>query len=248
MAKNVVLQKIDWLSILLYLALVGIGWLNIYSTTHVHENSALFNLDQPYGKQLIFICLSVLLIIFVLSIEAKFYERFASIFYLSSIVLLAGLFLFGKNINGATAWYSIGPFTLQPSEFAKVATALAVSKYLSDIQTNIKLFSDQLRLFAILAIPALLIILQPDPGSTVVYASFFFVMYREGLPAAYLVVGTLLTIIFISTLKFGLVLTILTSFILGALYYYLRKKRAKKVSIFPIIAMVLLCGLVILFN
>lgn len=244
MAKNVVLQKIDWLSILLYLALVGIGWLNIYSTTHVHENSALFNLDQPYGKQLIFICLSVLLIIFVLSIEAKFYERFASIFYLSSIVLLAGLFLFGKNINGATAWYSIGPFTLQPSEFAKVATALAVSKYLSDIQTNIKLFSDQLRLFAILAIPALLIILQPDPGSTVVYASFFFVMYREGLPAAYLVVGTLLTIIFISTLKFGLVLTILTSFILGALYYYLRKKRAKKVSIFPIIAMVLLCGLV----
>lgn len=75
MAKNVVLQKIDWLSILLYLALVGIGWLNIYSTTHVHENSALFNLDQPYGKQLIFICLSVLLIIFVLSIEAKFYER-----------------------------------------------------------------------------------------------------------------------------------------------------------------------------
>lgn len=125
-----------------------------------------------------------------------------------------------------------------------MATALAVSKYLSDIQTNIKLFSDQLRLFAILAIPALLIILQPDPGSTVVYASFFFVMYREGLPAAYLVVGTLLTIIFISTLKFGLVLTILTSFILGALYYYLRKKRAKKVSIFPIIAMVLLCGLV----
>ncbi|MFI2742977.1 rod shape-determining protein RodA [Zhouia sp. PK063] len=226
----------DWLSILLYCCLVFIGWLNIYSTTYVDENTPLFNLDQPYGKQLIFIGLSILLIIFILAIEAKFYEKFSSVIYISSLALLLGLYIFGKNINGATSWYAIGPMTLQPSEFAKAATALALAKYMSDIQTNIERFKDQLQAFAIIFLPALLIIPQPDPGSALVYASFFFVLYREGLTPLYLLVGVSAIAIFVTTLMFGVVWVSAGVIILLILYYLLKRNNKKRLPIVGLIA------------
>ena len=118
--------------------------------------------------------LCLVLIIITLSIDSKFYERFAGIIYIGTLLLLVGLFLFGSNINGATSWYNLGSFSLQPSEFAKAATALALAKFLSDMQTNIKHLKYQVRAFLIIAIPALLIVPQPDPGSALVYAAFLF--------------------------------------------------------------------------
>jgi len=228
--NNKVIQKIDWATILVYFALVFIGWINIYSTTLTDQNLPLFNLVQPYGKQLFFICLSVFLIILILSIEAKFYERFSSIIYLVSLISLLGLFLFGKNINGATSWYAIGNMTLQPSEFAKTATALALAKYLSDIQTSIHRLKDQLRALLIVISPAILIIPQPDPGSALVYISLFFVLYREGLSPIYLFIGLTTVIVFVATLILGFQVVIIGSFIILLFSFIIKKRRNKRTS------------------
>lgn len=199
--------KFDWVTIILFLLLVGFGWLNILSASHTGSTINYFDLSEPFGKQLVFIFLTLLLIIVLLAFDAKFYERFSSIIYIISMLSLVGLFIFGKNVNGATSWYGIGSFTIQPSEFAKAATALAVSKYISDLNTDIKTLKDQLRLFIIILLPALLVLLQNDTGSTVVYGAFFFVLYREGLPRIYLITGAFVVILSILALKFGAIAT-----------------------------------------
>ena len=221
--------KFDWLTIILFLILVGFGWLNILSASATGEITSYFDMSQPYGKQSVFILFTFVLIVLVLSIEAKFYERFASIIYLVSMLSLVGLFLFGKNVNGATSWYGIGGMTLQPSEFAKAATALAVAKYISDLQTNIKDFRDQLKTALIVFVPALLILLQNDAGSTLVYSSFFFVFYREGIPKVYLVIGFILILLAISALKFLVIPTAVVALILIFLHHFFIKKKRKSI-------------------
>lgn len=218
--------KFDWISALLYLFLVGFGYLNILSASASGEITNYLDLTQPYGKQLIFIGFSLVIIVVIFSLEAKFFERFASIIYIVSMVSLVGLFLFGKNVNGANSWYGIGGMTIQPSEFAKFATALAISKYLTDIQTNIKDLKDQLKALVILVIPAILILLQNDAGSTLVYASFFFVFYREGISKIYLIIAIVASLTAVSSLKFGLTITVIAaSIIIFASYFLLYKKR-----------------------
>jgi rod shape determining protein RodA len=221
--------KFDWPTIILFLILVGFGWLNILSASATGEITSYFDMSQPYGKQSVFILFTFVLIVLVLSIEAKFYERFASIIYLVSMLSLVGLFLFGKNVNGATSWYGIGGMTLQPSEFAKAATALAVAKYISDLQTNIKDFRDQLKTALIVFVPALLILLQNDAGSTLVYSSFFFVFYREGIPKVYLVIGFILILLAISALKFLVIPTAVVALILIFSHHFFIKKKRKSI-------------------
>lgn len=218
--------KLDWISIILFLLLVGFGYLNILSASASGEVTSYFDMGQPYGKQLVFIFCTIILIVLILAIEAKFYERFASIIYLLAIVALIGLFLFGKNINGATSWYAIGGMTLQPSEFAKFATALAVAKYISDLQTNIQEIRHQLKTVLIIVVPALLILLQNDAGSTIVYAAFFFVFFREGIPKLYLAIALTSALLAVSTLKFQLLPTAIVTVVLTfGLYFIIRKKR-----------------------
>ncbi|WP_242118269.1 rod shape-determining protein RodA [Aestuariivivens sediminicola] len=230
--------KFDWITIILFLLLVGFGWLNILSASHVGESLDYFNFSQPYGKQLVFILFTLGLIVLVLSIEAKFYERFSSIIYILSMLSLMGLFLFGKNVNGATSWYAFGGMTLQPSEFAKAATALAVAKYISDLNTDIKRLKDQIRTFIIITVPAVLVLLQNDTGSTVVYAAFFFVLYREGLPKIYLISGVLILVLSVMSLKFGVLITALLAAVVLTVLTLLSNK---KLSILKSILLLLLC-------
>ena len=144
--SNSIVKNLDWVSVILYLLLVSCGWIAIFSTTYSDlKASSIFDLNQFYGKQLLFIALSFLLILFILAIDSKLYINLAVTFYLIAIVLLAGLFVFGKETNGARAWYAIGSITVQPSEFAKVATALAFSRYVSDIHTDVRRIPDLLR-------------------------------------------------------------------------------------------------------
>ncbi|MFD2563986.1 rod shape-determining protein RodA [Aquimarina rubra] len=201
MARSTIVA-IDWLTVLLFLLLIGFGWGNIYSASYSDGSFSLTDFSQPYIKQLYWIILSIIIIIITQAIETKFYERFAGLIFVISLASLLGLFLFGKNVNGATSWYAFGPVGLQPSEFAKAATALALAKFLSDMQTNIKLINHQLKAFLIIALPALFIIPQPDPGSALVYAAFFFPLYREGLAAMYLIIGAAAAALFILTLLF----------------------------------------------
>ncbi|WP_034260863.1 rod shape-determining protein RodA [Altibacter lentus] len=220
--------KFDWSIILLYGVLVGIGWMNIYSASLSDTASSFFDFSQIYNKQLFFIVMSILLIVFILAIEAKFYERFSSVIYIVALLSLIGLFIFGKNVNGATSWYGFGNFSLQPSEFAKAATALALAKYVSDIQTNIKEFKHQLRTFIIIALPAILIVPQPDPGSALIYAAFVFPLYREGLHFVYLLLVFFGAGLFVGTLLFGVIWVILgVVLIAGILFLRNRKKRPK---------------------
>jgi rod shape determining protein RodA len=237
MAENKRFLKFDWLTIFLYIALVGIGWMNIYSASLDETSEYFWDFNQIYTKQLIWILLSIVLIIFILAIESKFYERFASIIYIVSLVSLLGLFVFGNNINGATSWYAIGPASLQPSEFAKAATALALAKYLSDIQTNVREFKFQLRAFLIIVLPAIFIIPQPDPGSALIYAAFIFPLYREGLHFVYLLLGFFAAALFVFTLAFGFVWVAIAVIFLAGLIYLKNRKKKPKLSRYIIISL-----------
>jgi rod shape determining protein RodA len=217
--------KFDWVTIILFLLLIGFGYINILSASHVGEITSYFDMSQPYGKQTVFIGLTVILIVFILSFEAKFYERFASVIYIISILALLGLFVFGKDVNGARSWYGIGSMTIQPSEFAKFATALAVAKYVSDLQTNMLTLKDQLRVVAIIFTPALLILLQNDAGSTIVYLAFFFVFYREGLQQVYLIVAISAIVLAVLALKFSLLITLVALLLVLTTLYFSRKKK-----------------------
>jgi len=235
--KGNILVRIDWLMILIYFVLVFIGWLNIYSASYT-ENETLSMMSQPHGRQQVFIGLSIFLIILILSIEAKFYERFSSVIYLVSLLSLVGLFVFGKNISGATSWYSFGGFSVQPSEFAKFATALALAKFMSDTQTNIKLLDHLLKIFAIIFLPALIIIPQPDPGSAMVYAAFFFVLYREGLSPIYLLLGFSGATLFVLTLVLDpMIISIICAVLALGIYFKNRKKKHGKLLYVAILGM-----------
>ncbi|MBP2832579.1 rod shape-determining protein RodA [Aquimarina sp. U1-2] len=225
MAKSSV-AAIDWITVLLFLTLVGFGWGNIYSASYEGEAFSFSDLSQVYVKQGYWIVLSIVLIIIIQAVETKFYERFAGLIYVIAILSLLGLFVFGKTISGATSWYAIGSFRIQPSEFAKACTALALAKFLSDMQTNIGYINHQLKAFLIIVLPALLIVPQPDPGSALVYAAFFFPLYREGLAAIYLVVGVSAAALFVLTLLFSPFWIVVT--IAGIMMIFLIRTRKQK--------------------
>lgn len=222
-------SKIDWWMVGLYTALVCFGWVNIYSAS-LTETQSLLDLNEIYGKQLLWILLSVVLIVFILAVESKFYERFSSLIYLFALVALLGLYAFGQTINGATSWYSFGGFNLQPSEFAKTATALALGKFVGDIQTNIKQWQDQWKSILIIGLPALLIIPQPDPGSALVYAAFILPLYREGLNYLFLSFAVALGLLFVGTLLLEVngMLIVLLGLVMGYLWWKKRNRHRIK--------------------
>ena len=240
--KHSLIKNLDWISVILYLLLVMCGWIAIFSTTYSDLNvTSIFDINQFYGKQMLFIGLSFLLITFILALDPKVYSNFAVLFYLIAIVLLAGLFIFGKETNGAKAWYAIGSITVQPSEFAKVATALAFSRYVSDIHTDIRRTPDLLRAIAIICVPAFLILLQPDVGSLLVFFSLAFALFREGMPSALLFYLFLSGVVFISSLKFGTTFTVLASIISIGAYGFWHKKKTNRIPFQNIFILSLLC-------
>lgn len=201
--KNNIFAGIDWILVFLYIALVGFGWLNIYAASKTEENHEILDFSTKYGKQILWISFSVPLIVIILFFNSKFYEKFASILYLISIFSLLLLFPLGKEINGARSWFNFGAMSLQPSEFVKACTALAVAKLLSDRQYNFKLVKNQIKAFIIVFFPAVLITLQPDAGSALIYLSFFFVLNREGLTLNYILLGATVIALFVLTIFFG---------------------------------------------
>ncbi|MFT5249567.1 MAG: rod shape determining protein RodA [bacterium] len=228
--------KFDWITIFIYIALVAIGWVNIYSASYSSTSTVFFDFSQIYIKQLVWISLSLILIPFILTVEAKFYERFSSVIYIISLISLIGLFVLGKNVNGATSWYFLGGFSIQPSEFAKAATALALAKYVSDIQTNLKSFQDQIKSLIIVFLPALIIIPQPDPGSALVYVALIFPLYREGLHFIYLLLGFIVAALFVATLAFGTLWVAVGILIIVAILYFKNKKKKPSIFKYGIIA------------
>jgi len=234
--------------ILLYFTLVLLGWMSIYAATVSPENTNILDFSALHGKHIQKMGLGFVLAIIVISIDSKFYERFSGVIYIVTLLALVGLFLFGTSINGATSWYSIGSFTLQPSEFAKVGTALALANFLSEPNRDLSNLKSQLNGFVLLLIPAILITLQPDAGSALIYVALIFVMYREGLPTYYILVGLAAIFLFVFTLALGLKISILIIFSVIALFFiYLIKNHdiALKRDWPKVIAIYLVVGLFI---
>lgn len=233
-----VISNVDWLSIIIYMCLVSIGWLNIYSSSLPLEATSIFDLNQIYGKQILFIALSIPTIIVLLSVDSKFYEKYSVIFYIIGIILLMGLFVFGKTIKGQTNWYQFGGISMQPSEFAKIGTALMLSKYISDTQTTFQTWKEQGIALGILLLPVCFIMLQPDAGSAMIFFSLFLVLNREGFPNWYLWTGLLAIVSFLLALIVPpIYLTILI--ILGyVIHYYFNKKISRNPFIYVILTVV----------
>jgi rod shape determining protein RodA len=204
MKNQSVTSNLDWISVAIYAILVIMGWLNIYSSSlsNSAQDASLFDFSQIYGKQMMFVFFTIPLIFIVLSVEGKFYEKYSSIIFAVALILLAGLFIFGKTIAGQRCWYSFGGFTLQPSEFAKAATSLAIAKFLSDVQINLKTLRRQIQVLTIIFLPVMLILPQPDPGSALIYSVFIIVLYREGLPSWYVWTGFVAIFLFVLALIF----------------------------------------------
>lgn len=222
-----VIANIDWLSILLYLALVVFGWMNIYSASLPLETTSIFDLDQIYGKQLLFIGLCIPMIIVILSLDAKIYENYATVYYIIGILLLMGLFVFGKTIKGQTNWYQFGGISLQPSEFVKIGTALLLAKYVSELQNPFETLKEQLIVMGIIFLPVLFIMMQPDTGSAMIFMVFFLVLYREGFPAWYLWTGFLAVLLFVLALVVNPVVLII-AILIGCIVHFVTNKSIRR--------------------
>lgn len=210
--RKSILNNIDLLTVFLYLVMVCFGWLNIYAAEYDESFSSIFDMNQRYGKQFIWIMAALVLAFIVLTIDSKFYATFAYLFYGITILSLLAVLAVGTTISGSKSWFQIGSFAIQPAEFAKFATALALAKFLSGL--NIKL-SHRKTIFQaciIIGLPAALIFLQHDTGSALVYAAFVFVLFREGLSAKVLLFGTAAIVLFILTLLFN------KFFVIGGLF------------------------------
>lgn len=215
------------------------GWATIYSTTLYQEDTSLFDVSQLYAKQLLWIAMGAFLVIIVLAVETKFYQRFASIIYVIALLSLLGLPFFGKTIAGQTAWYSFGSFSIQPAEFVKAAAALAIAKYLTGINIDLKNIKHQLQVLLLMVLPMGLIMLQPDAGSALIYVAFVIPLYREGLPGFYLVLGTTIIALFMLSIKFGAIYV--SASVLLLVFIVLYAKRKAKPNYLVIIGVSLLC-------
>ena len=173
-------SSIDWLTIGIWGVLVFMGWTAIYATTYDPLEGFEWGMGTEYGKQLVFIGVSGVLALLILNTEGQFFTQFSFVIYAVFIFLLALVLVAGQEINGAKAWFRLGPLGLQPAEFAKIGTALVLARVVSRLEVRKPALQDQLRMAALLGMPIVLILLQPDVGSILVFTSFVFALYREG--------------------------------------------------------------------
>ena len=233
--NNSILYRLDWWLILIYSLLIAFGIVNIYSATFNNTSTGIFDMSQPVEKQMFFLIVSLFSGILILAVNSKFFEQFASIAYYLSIFLLIGLFIFGKTVSGATSWYNIAGLNIQPSELAKVATALMIASLMSKVQSDLKNLNTFLKILGALFLPFVLIIFQPDPGTALVFGAFFFPLFREGLSYVYLVVCVSVMLLFFITLSFPINVVVMIITLLIFLLFFVFKNINKKIKIWPFI-------------
>lgn len=219
-----IFRHIDRTLVLLYLTLVLMGWANIYAAVYNNEHASIFDLSQSYGKQLLWIGTSLLLALMVILTDAKFFNAFAYPIYIGTIILLIFVLVAGKEIAGSKSWFEIGGFRLQPAEFAKFATNLALAHYLSALDFDSRKRKSQIIPLIILAIPAGLILLQNDTGSALVYTALVLVLYRQGMPGSILLLGLGVIILVIMALLFNQYIVIgVVGVLLAGFTFFIRR-------------------------
>jgi rod shape determining protein RodA len=258
--RKSILENVDWLTIGLFFILMILGWLNIFAVSYTENYHSIFDLSQNYGKQLLWIFTTLILAWAILMLDSKFFETFSVPIYLFGLLLLIGVLIFGHEIKGSKSWFVIGGIiSFQPAEVAKYGTALAITFYLSNFNTKIQHLSTKIRVGVILFLPAFLIMLQPDTGSTLVFGSLILVLFREGLSPFVLIIGVLSIILFVLTvilshhdysLPFnidlnGVYLLIFIILILSfAIYWFYRKVK----YMLPVTAIVVISSIIFIFS
>ena len=220
-----IFYRIDWVVVGLYLALVFIGWLNIYAAVYNENHSHIVDLSQKYGKQMLFIIAAIFISMGILIIDSRFFSQFAWFIYGFFLFMLIVVIFSGREVAGSKGWFAIAGFGIQPAEFAKMATALALAKYLSTLDVSIARLKSLVTASAIILIPAVIVLLQHDTGSAIVFLALVIVLYRAGLtgfvPLAFIVLPVLGIL---ALLLNKLVLVALITLIAGGFYFFSNRR------------------------
>ncbi len=236
--------EVDWTTVLVYFALVVLGWLNIYAAVFDETiRHSLFDLGTDSGKQLIFIGTAILLIIGVLTLDFKFYDSFAYVIYFFFITLLVIVLVFGKEVAGSISWFQIGSLGFQPSEFTKFATVLALAKFLGEGHKRLDKLKDQLLAFGIVLTPFFLTMMQGDIGTAMVFGALIIVLYREGISSLYVIIGLTLVAVVILTLLVSQTI-IMTIIVVVTLFIIALNPRNNKRTAVIIVSAIIITGAV----
>jgi rod shape determining protein RodA len=244
--RNNVWANIDWITVSIYLAMMFIGWINIYAAVYNEEHKSIFDFSQQYGKQLIWIGASIFIAVLMLNTDSKFFVAFSFPIYVLLILTLLLVLAIGTEINGAKAWIQIGSVSLQPSEFMKMATSLAIARYISSYTFKMHNFKSLVTLSAIILLPVGLIFLQNDTGSALVFGVFLLVLYREGLNGIVLFFSFLIAIVFILTMVVDAYITLWILTVVAFVVYYQWRHKLKTTLIAAAIfvSIYLICWLI----
>ena len=246
--RNSIIGKIDWVIVLIYLALVMIGWFSIFSAKYNELHPSIFDFSMEYGKQLVWIGIALLMGFTILLIDAKFFNAFSLWIYIFFLASLFVVLVYGKATKGATSWIEFGPVKFQPSEFAKMATALALAGYLGRLDIDLQKRKHQIVAAVLVLIPMALVLLQNDTGSAIVFVSFTLVLYREGFPGTgwLMVAGVVAVLLFVFTLIWSqkIMYIILGGLLILTLTYYLITKKKGLVKMLAVFA----CMFVFVFS
>ncbi|MBN1252934.1 MAG: rod shape-determining protein RodA [Bacteroidales bacterium] len=247
-----VISNIDWTTVAIYFILVILGWGNIYAAVYNEDHGNIFDITQRYGKQLIWISISIVLIILIFIIDSKAYDFFAYPAYLFMLIILIAVLLFGTKVHGARSWFEIGSIRIQPAEFAKLTTALALARFMSAYNFKITRINDLIKATVIIFTPSALIILQNDTGSALVYFSFIIVLYRGGLWSWIIALFAILGVLFVSALMIDVYYLTIILPILSILIFYIfeRNIKAALVGLLVLISvnLVFIVGNIYFFN
>ena len=222
--------NIDWATIIIYLLLVFFGWLSIYSSSYQPENHFnLIDINTIYGKQLFFITCSVIICVFIILIDIRLITRLGYLIYFISILSLILVLFIGKEVGGAKAWFDFGKFGLQPAEFAKFATILAISKFMNDQKIYLTKHIEILKVCLFILCPFLLILMQPDAGSALIYMSLIIMFFREGLKIEYILFAGLTLMLSTLTIIVGVNYTMIFLIILNLIFAYILNKKGHNI-------------------
>lgn len=240
-SRNNIVGKIDWPLLLMYLALVIIGVSTIYAAAYNENHPNIFDMSQHYGKQALFLGVSLFMGLIIMLIDAKFFNTFAYVIYGLSILTLFYVLVAGSTIAGSKSWIQIGGFSFQPSEFAKFGTALALAHYLGGINTDFSKLKTQMIAYAMVLFPMMLVLMQGDTGSSLVFLVFILVFYREGMSGNILLIGLVAVVLFLLTLYFSkwyVLIGLLALFAILMFFIERSKKNIwKMIAVFAVSAM-----------
>lgn len=226
-------SNIDRIALLLFLLLVGIGWINIYAAAYNEEHRSIFDLSQEYGKQFIWILIAFMIAFFIMLIDPKFFSTFAYPIYGLTLIMLVLVLFLGKEVNGSRSWiYFTETIRFQPSEFAKFAVALTLAKYLGDSGIMIQDLRTRVVVIILMLIPAGLILLQNETGSVLVFTAFIFVLYREGLSGNVLITLFLAIVVFLLTLLLNIFIMIGTIAVVAIVMFFFIRRSRKNILVF----------------